>query len=45
MMMPIWTQSFPQIIGTKIQPDLEKTTAQKKTQKLAKEDEQLDFVW
>jgi hypothetical protein len=44
MMMPIWTQSFPQIIGTKIQPDLEKTTAQK-NQKLAKEDEQLDFVW
>jgi hypothetical protein len=30
MMMPIWTQSFPQIIGTKIQPDLEKTIVQKK---------------
>ncbi len=34
MMMPIWTQSFPQIIGAKIQPDLEKTTVQKETKSL-----------
>jgi hypothetical protein len=34
MMMPIWTQSFPQIIGTKLQSDLEKTTVQNKTKSL-----------